>query len=166
MSKAQKSGTGFDANKFVREGVPLEVVQEIKAAFDLFDSDQGGSVDTKELKAAMTSLGFESKNGSIFQMISELDSDGNGNLDFSEWFSLMTTKIGDKNSRANYAKIFAMYDDERTGFLSAKNLRRVAETLGETISEQEIQELITRADLDQDGLVSEEEFYAIMTRKL
>jgi Ca2+-binding EF-hand superfamily protein len=125
MSKQQKPA-GFDATKFVKDGVPLELVQEIKASFDLFDSDQGGSVDTKELKAAMTSLGFESKNGSIFQMISELDSDGNGNLDFSEWFSLMTTKVGDKNTRSHFAKIFAMYDDERTGFLSAKNLRKVA----------------------------------------
>ena len=127
---------------------------------------QGGSVDTRELKAAMTSLGFESKNGSIFQMIADLDSDGNGNIDFPEWLALMTTKVSDKNSRANYAKIFSMYDDERTGFLSAKNLRRVAETLGENISEQEIQELISRGDLDQDGLVSEEEFYSIMTRNL
>ena len=165
MSK-QNQKSGFDANKFVKEGLPLELVQEIKAAFDLFDSDQGGSVDTKELKAAMTSLGFESKNGSIFQMISDLDSDGNGNIDFPEWLALMTTKIGDKNSRANYSKVFAMYDDEKTGFLSAKNLRRVAEQLGETITEQEIQELIARADLDQDGLVSEEEFYALMTKKL
>lgn len=131
----------------------------------MFDTDQGGSIDTKELKAAMTSLGFESKNGSIFQMITELDSDGNGNLDFSEWLSLMTAKVGDKSTRAHFAKVFAMYDDERTGFLSAKNLRRVAQDLGETISEEEIQELIARADLDQDGLVSEEEFYHLMTRK-
>jgi len=28
----------------------------------LFDSDGGGSIDPKELKAAMTSLGFEAKN--------------------------------------------------------------------------------------------------------
>ncbi len=125
MSKQQKPA-GFDATKFVKEGVPLELVQEIKAAFDLFDADQGGSVDTKELKAAMTSLGFEAKNGSIFQMISELDSDGNGNLDFAEWLALMTAKAGDKNSRAHFAKVFAMFDDERTGFLSAKNLRKVA----------------------------------------
>lgn len=165
MSK-QNQKSGFDATKFVKEGVPLELVQEMKAAFDLFDSDQGGSVDTKELKAAMTSLGFESKNGSIFQMIADLDSDGNGNIDFPEWLALMTTKIGDKNNRANYAKVFAMYDDEKTGFLSAKNLRRVAEQLGESITEQEIQELIARADLDQDGLISEEEFYALMTKKV
>ena len=92
MSKAK--GTGFDANKHVKEGVTLEQVEEIKAAFDLFDTDLGGTIDTKELKAAMTSLGFESKNGSIFQMICDLDSDGNGNLDFSEWMALMTTKMG------------------------------------------------------------------------
>lgn len=131
----------------------------------MFDTDLGGSVDTKELKAAMTSLGFESQNGAIFQMITELDSDGNGNIDFPEWLSLMTAKVGDKSTKAHFAKIFAMYDDERTGFLSAKNLRRVAQDLGENISEEEIQEMIARADLDQDGLVSEEEFYTLMTRK-
>jgi len=38
--------------------------------------------------------------------------------------------------------------------------------LGEAISEEELQELITRADVDQDGLVSEEEFYTILTRKI
>ena len=78
----------------------------------------------------MTSLGFESKNGSIFNMICDLDSDGNGNIDFSEWLGLMTNKISDKNTKANYAKVFAMFDDEKTGYLSAKNLRRVAQELG------------------------------------
>ena len=104
----------------------------------------------------MTSLGFESKNGAIFQMICDLDSDGNGNLDFGEWLGLMTAKVGDKNTRVHFGKIFNMYDDERTGYLSAKNLRRVAQDLGETITEEEIQELIVRADIDQDGLISED----------
>jgi hypothetical protein len=31
-----------------------------------------------ELKAAMTSLGFESKNQTIYQMIADLDADGSG----------------------------------------------------------------------------------------
>ena len=114
----------------------------------------------------MTSLGFESKNGAIFQMIVDLDSDGNGTIDFTEWVTLMTKRVNDKDSRANINKIFALFDDERTGFISIKNLRRVAQELGETISEDELQELVTRADIDQDGLVSEEEFYTIVTRKI
>lgn len=114
----------------------------------------------------MTSLGFETKSNAIFQMISDLDADGNGTIDFDEWFNLMTKRVNDKDSRANINKIFALYDDERTGFLSVKQLRRVALELNEDVSEAELQELITRADVDKDGLVSEEEFYTILTRKI
>jgi hypothetical protein len=32
---------------------------------------------------------------------------------------LMTTKISDKNSRAQYAKVFAMFDDDKKGYLTA-----------------------------------------------
>lgn len=114
----------------------------------------------------MTSLGFESKNGAIFQMISDLDSDGNGTIDFQEWLNLLTKKVNDKDSRDNINKIFALFDDERTGFISVKNLRRIAQELGESVSEAELEELVTRADTDHDGLVSEEEFYIILTRRI
>jgi len=114
----------------------------------------------------MTSLGFESKSGAIFQMISDLDTDGNGTIDFGEWLTLMTKRVNDRDTRQNINKIFALYDDERTGFISIKNLRRIAQELSENISEEELQELITRADEDCDGLVSEDEFYTIITRKI
>lgn len=68
-------------------------------------------------------------------MIADLDTDGNGTIDFSEWLTLMTKRVNDKDSRANINKIFALYDDERTGYISIKNLRRVAQDVGETISE-------------------------------
>ena len=114
----------------------------------------------------MTSLGFESKSAAIFQMLADLDADGNGSIDFGEWLSLMTKRVNDKDTRVNINKIFALYDDERTGFISVKNLRRVAEDLGETINDAELDELIQRADIDQDGLVSEDEFYQIVTRPM
>ena len=99
-------------------------------------------------------------------MISDLDTDGNGSIDFGEWFTLMTKRVNDKDSRDKVNKIFSLFDDERTGFISAKNLRRISQDLGEKFSNEEIDELIHRADLDQDGLVSEEEFYQIVTRKI
>ena len=99
-------------------------------------------------------------------MITDLDTDGSGAIDFSEWLTLMTKRVSDKDTRANINKIFYLYDDEKTGFISAKNLRRIAQELGENISEEEINELIHRADVDQDGIVSEEEFYTIITRKI
>jgi Ca2+-binding EF-hand superfamily protein len=38
--------------------------------------------------------------------------------------------------------------------------------LGEIIEEEELQEMIERADLDKDGLVNFDEFYTILTRKI
>lgn len=114
----------------------------------------------------MVSLGFESKNATIFQMISDLDEDGSGQLEFGEWLHLMTHRISDKSSRDAIDKVFALYDDEKTGYLSVKNLRRVAQDLGENISEEELQEMIDRADTDRDGLVSADEFFTILTRPM
>jgi hypothetical protein len=37
--------TGFDAKAYAKNGVSEEEVIAAKLAFDLFDSDQGGSVD-------------------------------------------------------------------------------------------------------------------------
>ena len=45
------------------------------------------------------------------------------------------------------------------------NLQRVAKELGETMSEEELLEMIERADTDGDGEISPDEFYAIMTKK-
>ena len=45
----------------------------------MFDTDGSGMIDPKELKAAMQSLGFESKNPTIYQMIADLDIQDNSN---------------------------------------------------------------------------------------
>lgn len=114
----------------------------------------------------MVSLGFDSKNGVIFQMIADLDEDGSGQLEFAEWLHLMTHRVTNSSSRESINKVFPLYDDEKTGYLSVKNLRRVAQELGENITEEELQEMIDRADTDRDGLVSADEFYTIITRPM
>lgn len=114
----------------------------------------------------MVSLGFDSKNSSIFQMISDLDEDGSGQLEFPEWLHLMTHRVTNNSTREAINKVFPLYDDEKTGYLSVKNLRRVAQELGENVSEEELQEMIDRADTDRDGLVSADEFYVILTRPM
>ncbi len=52
-----------------------------------------GTIDPKELKAAMQSLGFEAKNQTIYQMIADIDKDGSGNIDFDEFLDMMTAKM-------------------------------------------------------------------------
>jgi Ca2+-binding EF-hand superfamily protein len=46
-----------------------------------------------------------------------------------------------------------------------KDLRKVAKDLGELTDDNTLQEMIERADFDQDGIVSEQEFYNLLTKK-
>ena len=62
-------------------------------------------------------------------------------------------------------KVFNLFDDDGTGKISHRNLKRVAKELGETMTDSELLEMIARADTDSDGEINFEEFYNIMTKK-
>ena len=61
---------------------PLICLIQTGKLFELIAVVRSGAIDPKELKAAMQSLGFEAKNQTIFQMISDLDKNQSGNIDF------------------------------------------------------------------------------------
>jgi Ca2+-binding EF-hand superfamily protein len=98
-------------------------------------------------------------------MIGDIDASGDGQIDFEEFLDMMTAKMSDKDSREDIQKVFALFDDDTTGKITLRNLQRVARELGETMSDTELLEMIDRADMDDDGEISLDEFYAIMTKK-
>merc|ERR1739842_88118 len=133
-----------------------EQVDEIREAFSLFDADASGMIDVRELKAAMRALGFEVKNEELKKMVSDIDGDGNGTIEFAEFLQMMTGKMGEKDSREDIEKVFKLFDDDNTNKISFRNLARVAE---------ELQDMINQADRDGDGEINLDEFYRIMKKK-
>merc|ERR1712137_503114 len=59
-----------------------EQVGQITQAFELFDTDGSGTIETQELKIAMRALGFEPKQEEIDKMVRDVDDDGSGSVDF------------------------------------------------------------------------------------
>jgi centrin-1 len=57
-----------------------------------------------------------------------------------------------------------LFDDDETGKISFKNLKRVAKELGENLTDEELQEMIDEADRDGDGEINEEEFLRVMKK--
>ncbi|XP_038867867.1 caltractin-like [Salvelinus namaycush] len=121
-----------------------ELKQEIREAFELFDTDASGHIEVKELKVAMRALGFEPKKEEIKRMIAE------------------------KDSKEEILKAFRLFDDDETGKISFRNLKRVAKELGENLTAEELQvrhkEMIEEADRDGDGEVNQGEFLRIMKK--
>ena len=112
----------------------------------------------------MRALGFEPNKDEIKKMIADIDKDGNGTIDFEEFLTMMTAKMGERDSREEIMKAFRLFDDDETGKISFKNLKRVANELGENMTDEELQEMIDEADRDGDGEVNEEEFFRIMKK--
>ena len=186
-----------------RPGIPEWQMQELREAFDLFDTDGSGTIDTKELQVALRALGFDSKKEKVRKMIAgvpmrcsneprladgqpptlaagtanlcsahafgppvgtDIDLDGSGTIDFEEFVEMMTGKMGDRDSPDEIRRVFKLFDDDETGRISFRNLKRVARELGENMTDEELQEMINKADLDGDGEVNEEEFLRIMKK--
>lgn len=141
-----------------------EQVQEIRQAFDLFDTDASGTIDVKELKVAMRALGFEPKKEEIKKMAAEVDKDGTGKVSFQDFLAVTTHKMCEKDAKEEILKAFRLFDDDETGAISFSNLKRVARELGESLTDEELQEMIDEADRDGDGQVSEQEFLRIMKK--
>jgi len=69
LAVPQQSTRKRATKTYERPGLSEEEIEEIREAFNLFDTDGSGTIDPKELKAAMQSLGFEAKNQTIYQVV-------------------------------------------------------------------------------------------------
>ena len=76
-------------------------------------------------------------------MVAEVDDDGNGTVDFSEFLTMMANTFSVADLEAEIADAFTnLFDRDGDGFLSAPELKHVMASLGEELTDQEIQEVI------------------------
>eukprot|EP00922_Rhytidocystis_sp_ex-Travisia-forbesii_P019064 GHVS01028296.1.p1 GENE.GHVS01028296.1~~GHVS01028296.1.p1 ORF type:complete len:262 (+),score=73.90 GHVS01028296.1:289-1074(+) len=189
---SSQPATGSSTNKFnpgryERPGLSLQEICEIREAFELFEPDGRGGIDPRELKSALLGLsqreaagggggshlsligglaGGGVRNQVAYQLISDLDRYSSHSIGFDEFLDMMTARIsGDNGTREDINKVFRLFDDDNTGSISFRKLQRVAAELGERLSEEELKEMITRADSDGDGYVTADDFYNIVSRR-
>ncbi|KAK1229474.1 Calcium-binding component of the spindle pole body (SPB) half-bridge [Marasmius sp. AFHP31] len=136
--------------------------QEIKEAFELFDTDKDGKIDYHELKVAMRALGFDLKKAEVLKLLRDNDKTGQGFMNFEDFAVAMSERILARDPNEEIRRAFHLFDDDNTGKISLKNLRRVAKEIGDRLEEDELQAMIDEFDLDQDGEINEQEFFAIM----
>ncbi len=99
-------------------------------------------------------------------MINEIDQDGNGCISFNEFVYLMTKNVHeDGDIEEEIREAFRVFDREGNGFITVPDLFQVLTTLGDKLTEEESEELISEADIDGDGNVNYEEFVTMLLHK-
>lgn len=167
---------GSKQNRKRRPELTEDQKAEIREAFELFDSNKTGCVDYRELKVSMRALGFDVKKAEVMDLMKKYDRNDTGTIQWEDYFEILSEKYLNRDPIEEIIKAFKLFDDEGTGKITLKNLRRVARELGENLSDEELQAMIDEFDKDQDGasmshflnryipysLVNQEEFISIM----
>ncbi|XP_046582416.1 calmodulin-like protein 12 [Haliotis rubra] len=143
-----------------------EQIAEMQEAFGLFDKDGDGMITTKELGCVVRSLGQNPTEAELQEMITELDENENGTLEFPEFLNMMSKRMKEENPKEELYEAFRVFDKDGNGFISTAELRHVMTNLGETLSEEEAEEMIKTADQSGDGKINYEEFVKMMMANL
>lgn len=69
--------------------------KELRDAFRVFDTDNSGSIDKKELKRLMKKLGQALSEAELDAMMDEVDTNGDGEISFEEFKELMVRAVED-----------------------------------------------------------------------
>ncbi|XP_012672126.2 troponin C, skeletal muscle [Clupea harengus] len=141
------------------------MVAEFKAAFDLFDSDGGGDISTKELGQVMRMLGQNPSREELDAIIEEVDEDGSGTIDFEEFLVMMVQLLKedqDGKSEEELSECFRVFDKNGDGWIDREEFGEIMTATGEPINEDEVDELMGDADTNKDGKIDFDEFLKMM----
>merc|ERR1712037_743057 len=152
-----------------KNGLTSEEIQEYKEVFEGFDKNQSGRISLAELGDMLTNLGkIIPSESDLGDLMEEIDTDKNGAIDFSEFLNFMTTERHSRkiSDASEYSEIFDILDVDKNGFISAEDIKKVTDQLGQKLSSLHIDEMIEDATDGETGLISKEQFLKMMSPQL
>ncbi|KAI7970225.1 hypothetical protein EIK77_008452 [Talaromyces pinophilus] len=128
-------------------------------------------ITAEELKEVMRSLGQNPTEAELQDIVNELDVDHTGTIDFDgdtasptqhivilltyqpEFLTMMIHKGKATDEEAELRAAFEVFDQDGSGTISADEMRRVMKSIGEELTDAEIDEMIKEADTDGNGTI-------------
>ena len=99
------------------EHLSKEQIEELQAAFEIFDKDSDGVITVEELEEVVRSLGQVTRPEDVREMISQLDADKSGTVDFHEFLIMMAKKMVAGEEDDELRQAFHVFDDNKDGFI-------------------------------------------------
>ncbi|XP_040319825.1 calcium-binding protein 7 [Herpailurus yagouaroundi] len=131
---------------------------KIREAFKVFDRDGNGFISKQELGTAMRSLGYMPNEVELEVIIQRLDMDGDGQVDFEEFVTLLgpklsTSGIPEKFHGTDFDTVFWKCDMQK---LTVDELKRLLyDTFCEHLSMKDIENIIMTEEESHLGTAEE-----------
>ncbi|TXG62712.1 hypothetical protein EZV62_009706 [Acer yangbiense] len=147
----------------------MELSNQFKQVFKVIDSNGDGKISTLEISEVLLCLGgYDDKSKATKDaqsMVTQMDYNGDGFIDLDEFMDAVHHVHGSKEEDCDnhLMDAFLIFDSDKNGLISAKELRRVLISLGSSkCSLHECKRMIKGVDKDGDGFVDFQEFRSMM----
>jgi Ca2+-binding EF-hand superfamily protein len=134
-----------------------EKKREYKEAFDMFDRDKNGLVNIKELSNILRSLGHELTDQDMIDL-----NDRDKKYEYEDFLNIMGRINKESDIEDELIEAFKIFDKEGNGHIPSSEFKHIMLTLGERLSEDEIDEMIKEADYKDDGYIDYRQFVKIL----
>ncbi|CAF3295890.1 unnamed protein product [Rotaria socialis] len=141
---------------------------EYKQAYSLFDRDEDGLINPKELSYLIRSLECNPSDNEIQSLIDRVVDEGNSLIDCNQFLIMMSLlhKTRDKDKRRELHEIFTAIDTDNNGVIDSTELRTIMRLINSGVDDikltkEEIDEMIAEVDSDKDGRITFNEFTRI-----
>ncbi|XP_064617236.1 troponin C-like isoform X2 [Liolophura sinensis] len=135
---------------------------DAKEAFKLFDKKGEGRVPMKELYNVFKSLALQVENDKLKNWADEQDEDGTGFIDWDRFKLLFERKLREDEDERELKDAFRVLDKNNRGVIDVADLRWILKSLGDDLTDDEIEDMIEETDTDRSGTVDYEEFRHLM----
>ena len=139
-----------------------EMISEFKEVFAVFDETGDGTIRTKDLKKVFKCLGQSPTHKEVDDMLNSFNIGGFREIKFEDFLKLIERKMKETNEKETYYEIFKMFDKEETGFISASEIKYMMINLGEKLTDEEVNEMLSCADTEETDKINYEEFVKMM----
>lgn len=117
-----------------------------------------------DLKLLLTQNGFNPNKKTVYEIVAEFDAEEAGGLSFIEFMKAMDTKPYLNESKKEIGAIFKKYDRNNKGYLTLDDLQQINNHVKENVDEETLALMLEKADSNNDGKISFEDFYSVMVK--
>jgi calmodulin len=110
------------------------------------EEEEEESITLDKLGSIMISLFQDPSEAELKEMVQEVDEDGNGEIDFDEFLSLMVSKNSQLDSMGEMKEAFKIFDRDGKGYISIEGIKEVFHHIGQMITDEECKALIIEND--------------------
>ena len=148
-------------------GLLPEELEELKLSFAIFDKDGNGNISKEELKDILLKLKINDTKGTLDKIMNDIDKNKSNTIDADEFAEMFTCKLPEVEDRKTLGEIYDyMCDFANADSINLDALKTLNDEFGVGLSDEDMQLMIEKADTNKDGVVSNDEYYTIITKKI